>query len=188
MTSSDAATAAGPIRLAILEADTPLPQTAAQYKTYGGVFTSLFARALAPDPVSSALTITAHGVVANPTASPSAPYYPDLDSVDAILVTGSRHSAFGDEPWIAALAEYVRRAVDGHRVRVVGVCFGHQIVGRALGVPVAKGVGGWEVSVTDIKLSEKGREVFGGRETLVSLPRFFLLCGCGDPPPLVGVD
>lgn len=186
MTSTTAtATRTSPIRLAILEADTPLPQTAAQYQTYGGVFTSLFARAVSPDPVTSALTITAHDVVSNPTASPEPPHYPDLEAVDAVLVTGSRHSAFSDEPWIAALAEYVRRAVTGGRVRVVGVCFGHQIVGRALGAPVAKGVGGWEVSVTEIRLTEKGKEVFGGRETLVSLFFFFLFVFGHVPPRVV---
>lgn len=169
MASSGVATGSSPIRLAILEADSPLPQTAAQYKTYGGVFTSLFTRAVSPDPVSSALTITAHHVVPNPDPEPTSQYYPDLDTLDAILITGSRHSAFDDEPWIIALAEYVRRAIVGGRVRVIGVCFGHQIVGRALGVPVRKGAGGWEVSVTEIKLSEKGKELFGGKETLVSL-------------------
>ena len=95
--------------------------------------------------------------------------YPSLDAVDALLVTGSRHSAFAEDPWISALVAYVRRALEGGRVRVVGVCFGHQIVGRALGAPLGVNPAGWEVSVTEVRLSEKGRELFGGRETLVSL-------------------
>lgn len=172
-----------PLRLAILEADTPLPGTAAAYQTYGNVFTSLFARALSATtpttPVSSVLSIRAYNVV---TSAPAvAATYPDLDDLDAVLVTGSRHSAFADEPWIVALVEFVRAALaTGGRVRVVGVCFGHQIVGRALGVPVARGRNGWEVSVTEVRLSERGREVFGGRETLVSF--FWLLAfGCCFP-------
>lgn len=53
-------------------------------------------------------------------------------------------------------------------MRVIGVCFGHQIVGRALGVEVGRSEGDWEVSVTDVELTEKGREVFG-KEKLVRI-------------------
>ena len=148
------------LRLAILEADTPLPGTQAKYKTYGGVFTNLFARATAPAPVESVLRITQHDVVNDPSS------YPDLDAIDAMLITGSRHSAYLDEEWIVRLVEYTRKAVASGRVRVVGVCFGHQIVGRALGVPVDRNDKGWEVSVTETKLSDEGKKLFG-LETLV---------------------
>ncbi|RAL65779.1 hypothetical protein DID88_005444 [Monilinia fructigena] len=47
------------------------------------------------------------------------------------------------------------------RVRIVGVCFGHQIVGRALGVKVDRSDKGWEVSVTPVELTAKGKEIFG---------------------------
>lgn len=160
-----------PVRLAILEADTPLPQTRAKYSTYGHVFEHLFTRAAAPAPLSSLATLSYYDVV-----GPSATY-PSLDEIDAVLITGSRHDAFedGEANWIANLTEFVRRALEhDRRLRVVGVCFGHQVVARALGVPVGRSPRGWEVSVTEVKLTEKGREVFG-RDTLVSGP-FFYLC------------
>lgn len=148
--------APAPIRLAILEADTPLPNTNAKFHGYGGVFTDLFRRAVAPDALESHLAITTYDVVNHPEA------YPDLDAVDAVLISGSKHSAYLDEPWINRLVEFVQQAVaTGGRAKVVGVCFGHQIVGRALGAKVAVNEKGWEVSVTEIKLSAKGREVFG---------------------------
>lgn len=50
------------------------------------------------------------------------------------------------------------------RVRLIGVCFGHQIVGRAMEVPVERGDKGWEVSVTPVQLTDKGRELFGVEE------------------------
>ena len=153
-----------PLRLAILEADTPVPAAHARYHGYFGVFSHLLARAVAPAPLTSVLDLTGHDVVANP--SPSA--YPALDAIDAILITGSKHNAFDDDPWIIALVEYVHRVLAHGRVRVVGVCFGHQIVARALGVAVGRCDAGWEVSVTETRLTEKGREVFGGRETVVS--------------------
>lgn len=170
-----------PVRLAILEADTPLPNTHAKYHGYGGVFTDLFRRAVAPDPLDAHLAIQVHHVVVVPgdgTVSDADidSRYPSLDDVDAVLISGSKHSAYLDEPWILRLVDFTRRALattGDRRVRVVGVCFGHQIVGRALGVPVGVNDKGWEVSVTEIRLTGKGRELFGS-DTLVSffLPSF----------------
>ena len=56
------------------------------------------------------------------------------------------------------------------RVRLVGVCFGHQIIGRALGQKVGRSEGGWEISVTPMRLTEKGREVGEEVERNVDCP------------------
>src|SRR5690348_15335954 len=107
-----------PLRLAILEADTPVPAANARYNGYFGVFSHLLARAVAPAPLESALALTGHDVVHNPSSA-----YPSLDDVDAILITGSKHNAFDDDDWITTLVEFVRKALLHDRVRVVGVCF-----------------------------------------------------------------
>lgn len=159
-----------PTRLAILMADTPMPNTAAKYGDYGGLFTSLFTTAAQPEPIESILSITKHDIV-NHVGS-----YPSLDDVDAVLITGSKHSAFADDAWIMALVDYTRRALleTNGRVKVVGICFGHQIVARALGGKVVVNEKGWEVAVTEVELTERAREFFG-LETLVSL----ICCDCG---------
>lgn len=157
-----------PLRLAVLEADTPLPNTNAKYHGYGGVFTDLFRRAVAPDPLHAHLDIAAYDVVGGP---PGAACYPDLAAVDAVLISGSKHSAYLDEPWILRLVDFVRRALAADHVRVVGVCFGHQVVGRALGVPVAVNARGWELSVTEMRLTGKGKEIFGSDTLVSTLPR-----------------
>lgn len=58
----------------------------------------------------------------------------------------------------------------------MGVCFGHQIVGRAMGAKVGRNEGGsgWEVSVTDVHLTTEGKKVFDEegkkkKDVLVSL-------------------
>lgn len=152
-----------PIRLAILEADTPLPNTNAKFHGYRGVFTDLFRRTVAPDALETHLAISAYDVVNHPET------YPDLDAIDAVLISGSKHSAYLDEPWILKLVEFTKSALatDG-RVKIVGVCFGHQIVGRSLGIQVGPNEKGWEISVTEMKLSEKGKALFG-TDTLVSI-------------------
>jgi hypothetical protein len=160
-------TATPPIRLAILEADTPQPGTKAKYGGYGGVFTALLDAACVsldpPQSLASQLSISIHDVVGDLDS------YPAIETIDAILITGSRHSAFDDDPWILKLVEYTKRCIDGD-VRVVGVCFGHQIVGRAMGVQVARSGTGWEVSVTDVELTEKGKELFNLEKMVCTHP------------------
>lgn len=161
-----------PLRLAILEADTPVPNANAKYNGYRGVFTDLFRRAVSPETLESQVAITAYDVINHPDA------YPDLNSIDAVLISGSKHSAYLDDEWIVKLVGFTRKALaTGGRVKVVGVCFGHQIVARALGVKVDRNVKGWELSVTEIRLSEKGREIFGS-DTLVSVHSFSPLRRC----------
>ncbi|KXJ88174.1 glutamine amidotransferase class-I [Microdochium bolleyi] len=159
-----------PIRLAILETDTPVPGIQAQYKTYGGVFRHLFSRALSlpdlDDPARSPLRISHHDVVNGDFASAYPDPAPDAaDPIDAILITGSKHNSFDAEPWIEHLVQYTRRILEGGRVKVIGVCFGHQIVGRALGAQVGRNDRGWEISVVPLELNEEGKKVFG-RDTL----------------------
>ena len=60
------------------------------------------------------------------------------------LITGSRHGAYEDHPFIPKLEAFIREAVAA-RVPLVGVCFGHQIIAQAMGGKVEKFAGGWAV-------------------------------------------
>jgi GMP synthase-like glutamine amidotransferase len=73
-------------------------------------------------------------------------YPADIDDADAYLVTGSKSSVYDDKPWIADLLEFVREL---HRLRkkLVGICFGHQLVAQALGGKVEKSDKGWGVGL-----------------------------------------
>jgi GMP synthase-like glutamine amidotransferase len=64
------------------------------------------------------------------------------------------------------LVEFTEKILKQDRVRVVGVCFGHQIIGRAAGVKVGRSDGGWEVAVLPVELTAKGKEIFQ-QDTLV---------------------
>ncbi|KAI2619891.1 class I glutamine amidotransferase-like protein [Hypoxylon sp. NC1633] len=146
-----------PIRLAILEADTPVPGVKAKYGSYGGVFSYLFERACAPQALAARLTLSYHDVV----GTSGEISYPDPETVDAVLISGSKYSAYDSDEWIVRLVQYTRRCLEGGRVRVVGVCFGHQIVGRALDVEVGRNARGWELSVTEHELTDEGKKLFG---------------------------
>ena len=57
--------------------------------------------------------------------------------------------------------EFTKKVLAQNRVRLIGVCFGHQIIGRALDVKVGRSTDGWEVAVVPVDLTEKGKQLFG---------------------------
>jgi GMP synthase-like glutamine amidotransferase len=64
------------------------------------------------------------------------------------LITGSRHGAYEDHPWIPPLEQLIRD-IYAAGVPLVGICFGHQIIAQALGGKVEKFKGGWSVGRTE---------------------------------------
>ncbi len=59
---------------------------------------------------------------------------------DAVLITGSPAGVYDPLPWIAPLMDFIRASSDR---KMVGICFGHQIMGQALGGEVVKSQKGW---------------------------------------------
>ncbi|MEM9972818.1 MAG: type 1 glutamine amidotransferase [Pseudomonadota bacterium] len=70
-----------------------------------------------------------------------------VDAAEGWLITGSKHGAYENLPWIARLEEFLRAAYAAE-VPIVGICFGHQILAQALGGRVEKFSGGWAVGPT----------------------------------------
>lgn len=72
----------------------------------------------------------------------------DVRACDGWLITGSKHGAYEDHPWIPPLEEFIRASYAAH-VPMVGVCFGHQIIAQAMGGRVERYAGGWAVGATE---------------------------------------
>lgn len=68
----------------------------------------------------------------------------DVHDADGWLITGSRHGAYEDHPWIPPLEQFIRDCYAA-RVPMIGVCFGHQIIAQAMGGKVEKFDKGWSV-------------------------------------------
>ena len=72
----------------------------------------------------------------------------DIHAADGWLLTGSRHGVYEDHPFIPPLEAFIREAMAAG-VPLVGICFGHQIIARAMGGQVEKFAGGWAVGTQD---------------------------------------
>lgn len=74
--------------------------------------------------------------------------YPlDWSAYQAVILTGSRSDAFGDEPWVQTLRDHVSARLDAGQ-KLVGICFGHQLIAHCLGAPVGRAPQGWGVGRT----------------------------------------
>lgn len=67
-----------------------------------------------------------------------------VEDCDGWLITGSRHGAYEDHPFIQPLETFIRKAMAA-RVPLVGICFGHQIIAQAMGGKVERSAKGWAV-------------------------------------------
>ena len=69
--------------------------------------------------------------------------YPvSFDAYNAVLLTGSRADSFSDEPWVADLRGHVSTLL-AQGQRLIGVCFGHQLIAHCLGARVGRAPQGW---------------------------------------------
>jgi GMP synthase-like glutamine amidotransferase len=65
---------------------------------------------------------------------------PDPAAHQAYLITGSPAGVYDPLPWIEPLMAFIRSAGEA---KMVGVCFGHQVMAEALGGHVEKSDKGW---------------------------------------------
>lgn len=118
------------MRLGILKTGAPPPALEAQFGGYPEMFMEL----LGPGAHDYRVFDAAAGEL------PGA-----ADACAAYLITGSSAGVYDDLPWIAPLQDFLRAARG--RTRLVGVCFGHQIMAEAFGGRVIKSPKGWGVGL-----------------------------------------
>ena len=111
------------MKLAILETGVPPEPLADEF----GSYPDMFARLLGPGFEIETFDVQKGDL-------------PEPRAHGAYLVTGSPAGVYDPYPWIGPLMNFIRSA-DG--ARMIGVCFGHQVMAQALGGEVIKSPKGW---------------------------------------------
>ncbi|KAL5208352.1 hypothetical protein ABZP36_032787 [Zizania latifolia] len=92
----------------------------------------------------------------------------ELGRYDGFVVSGSPHDAYGDERWVLRLCSLLR-TLHAMNKRLLGICFGHQVLCRALGGRVGKSRSGWDIGVKKVTILPhqfEGLELFGDLDEL----------------------
>ncbi len=168
------------MRLGLLICDHVRPELRGVSGDYEAMFRRLFAR-------HRQIQIVPYDVIAGD--MPTSP-----GECDAWITTGSRHSVNDDEPWIRDLEAFVRRVARAE-VPFVGICFGHQLIAKALGGTVVRAEQGWGVGLKEVEV--KGGIGLGGpyriltshQDQIAGLPPGGEILGWNDhcPVSLLGV-
>ncbi len=78
----------------------------------------------------------------------------DLDACEVYFATGSRRSVYEDEPWIIRVKDVIKELASKDK-HFVGFCFGHQLLGEAMGGAVRKAPTGWCVGVHQFEVVQQ---------------------------------
>ena len=121
------------MRIGILQCDATNENFRDEHGDYPGMFISLF-QSIDPELEFSVFDVRLGQYPQTP------------QECDAYLITGSRFSVYDDEAWIHKLEKFV---VELHSEKhpLLGICFGHQMIARALGGKTEKAAQGWGVGV-----------------------------------------
>ena len=78
-------------------------------------------------------------------------YPKEIHSCDAYLITGSANSIYDKESWISNLSLFIRK-LHHQQKKIIGVCFGHQLIAKALGGAAKRSEKGWGIGVMSTKI------------------------------------
>ncbi|MNO70689.1 GMP synthase [glutamine-hydrolyzing] [compost metagenome] len=130
-----------PLQICILETDILRPELIDDFKGYGWMFKQLFAKQSVP------AEFKVYNVV-------QGEYPSDDEHFDAYLVTGSKADSFGSDPWIQTLKTFLlERYQRGDKL--LGICFGHQLLALLLGGKAERASQGWGVGIHDYRIDEQ---------------------------------
>jgi GMP synthase-like glutamine amidotransferase len=125
------------MKIAVLEAGFPPGPLAEAFGRYPG----MFRRLLGDDYVGASYDVTRQEFPADP------------DDHEAYLVTGSPAGVYDDLPWIDPLKTFLAAAKG--KAKLIGVCFGHQIMAETFGGRVEKSGKGWGVGLQEYQVFER---------------------------------
>lgn len=146
------------IRMAMLNADTSIPNVYANMGTFGDILHRVLAEAAGRINTDLRLEYSVFDVV-------KGEYPGSLVDFDAVLITASAATSYHLEPWIQKLERYITRVYrDFPDIKIFGSCFGHHLICNALlrdqGLRVEKNPRGWEIGISHVVLTDDFRRAY----------------------------
>ncbi|KAG2319436.1 hypothetical protein Bca4012_054320 [Brassica carinata] len=94
----------------------------------------------------------------------------DLDDYDGFVISGSPHDAFADADWIVKLCSLCQK-LDEMKKKVLGICFGHQIITRVKGGKIGRARQGPDMGLRTITIAKDNEKLglYFGNEVPASL-------------------
>jgi GMP synthase (glutamine-hydrolysing) len=77
-----------------------------------------------------------------------------IDVCDCYITTGSKHSVNDDFPWLAQLIDFIK-SLHNAKKGFVGICFGHQLIAKALGGDVERAYKGWGIGIAKANITKQ---------------------------------
>lgn len=68
------------------------------------------------------------------------------DECTVWIITGSSKGVYDNDPWLIRLSQWIQN-LHVRKKKLIGICFGHQIIAQALGGKVEKSTKGWGVGI-----------------------------------------
>ncbi|MCB1644542.1 MAG: hypothetical protein KDI36_03775 [Pseudomonadales bacterium] len=134
------------MKIAILKPDSVLEQFQPEHGDYEEMLSRTLYQA---EPLVSAaqpLQLDVYDVMAGE-------YPVNRDEYAGFIITGSKQSVYEPDAWIGRLRDYVV-TLHQERRRLVGICFGHQMVALALGGETRAAPVGWNVGMHESTVRE----------------------------------
>jgi GMP synthase-like glutamine amidotransferase len=138
------------MKLAILETGAPPPALIERY----GRYPEMFKRLLGPG-----IDYSSYDVVAGELPR-------EVRDHDAYLITGSPAGVYEPLEWIEDVSAFLRSA--RRKAKLVGICFGHQLMAQAFGGHVEKSERGWGVGLHTYPVVQ--REAWMDEAAIISVP------------------
>ncbi len=119
--------------IGILQCDSVRPEFQDQFENYPEMLQTLFKK------VNPTLTFKIYDVQHE--------NYPNrLNECDAYVTTGSKASVYDKAPWIDILQKFII-ALNIHNIKLVAICFGHQLIAETFDGKTENSNKGWGVGV-----------------------------------------
>lgn len=122
------------MKIGILQCDSVLTEYQKEFGNYPQMFMDLLQRI---DPtIQTMIYDVEHGQ-----------YPTNIHDCDAYITTGSKASVYEDLPWLNNFKNFIIKLYDA-KIKLVAVCFGHQLIAEVFGGKTEKSDKGWGVGVS----------------------------------------